>query len=239
MNINLKLPDELQKRIEEAANDRLKHRVEEILEEDTELDKLLKDTIKGQLKNTALRILQDQTTRTLMTQKINPIIYRTLGLQDIASGFNVKKAKSFDIVCEDKKYLPTYANETDACMDLKIKLENPNCYFLKPNEVASFSTGIKASVPEDYMMLIFPRSSTGFKLHCILANTTGIIDAGYRDEIKLSLYNFGKETVCLQDAQRVAQFVIIPRPKLELNLVQDDESFRQGDRGGGIGSTGA
>ena len=143
-----------------------------------------------------------------------------------------------NIVCEDKKYLPQYANETDACMDLKIKLENPNCYFLKPNETAVFSTGIKASVPEDYMMLIFPRSSTGYKLHCILANTTGIVDAGYRDEIKLSLYNFGKETVCLQDAQRVAQFVIIPRPKLELNLVKDDEVFRQGDRGGGIGSTG-
>lgn len=239
MNINLKLPDELQKRIEEAANERLHHRVQEIIEEDTELDKLLKDTIKGQVKNTALRILQDQSTRTLMTQKINPIIYKVLGLQDIASGFTVKKARPFDIVCDDKKYIPQYANETDACMDLKIKLENPNCYFLKPNETAVFSTGIKASVPEDYVMLIFPRSSTGFKLHCILANTTGIIDAGYRDEIKLSLHNYGTETICLQDAQRVAQFIIIPRPKLELNIVQDDEVFRQGDRGGGIGSTGA
>ena len=88
------------------------------------------------------------------------------------------------------------------------------------------------------MMLIFPRSSTGFKLHCMLTNTTGIIDAGYRDEVKLSLLNFGEETICLNDAQRVAQFVVIPRPKIELELVQDDEQFRTGDRGGGIGSSG-
>ena len=71
----------------------------------------------------------------------------------------------------------------------------------------------------------------------MLANTTGIIDAGFRDEIKLAIHNFGKETVCLQDGQRVAQFIIIPRPKLELELVKDNDEFRQNDRGGGIGSS--
>jgi dUTP pyrophosphatase len=72
----------------------------------------------------------------------------------------------------------------------------------------------------------------------MLANTTGVIDAGYRDEIKLALYNFGHETIELKDGQRIAQFVIIPRPKLNLINVKDDESFRKGDRGGGIGSSG-
>lgn len=143
-----------------------------------------------------------------------------------------------DIVCEDEKYLPAYANSTDACMDLKVKIKEPNCYFLKPNETAVFSTGIKTSIPNDYMMLIFPRSSTGFKLNCMLTNTTGIIDAGYRDEIKLAITNFGSETVCLKDGQRLAQFVIIKRPYVTLNLVSDDDNFRTGDRNGGIGSTG-
>lgn len=87
-------------------------------------------------------------------------------------------------------------------------------------------------------MLIFPRSSTGIKLNCMLANTTGVVDAGYRDEIKIAITNFGKETVCLKDAQRVAQFMIIPRPKINLNIVEDNDDFRNGDRGGGIGSTG-
>ena len=145
---------------------------------------------------------------------------------------------TLDIVCENEKYLPSYANKTDACMDLKIKIQELDCYFLRPNETATFSTGIKASIPENNVMLIFPRSSTGFKLNCMLTNTTGIIDAGYRDEIKIALTNFGTETVCLKDGQRVAQFVVIPRPQLELNLVEDNEDFRNGDRGGGIGSTG-
>lgn len=148
------------------------------------------------------------------------------------------------IVCEDIKYLPSYANETDACMDLKIKV-NESCgensidsYFLKPNEMATFSTGIKVSIPENHIMMIFPRSSTGFKLNCRLANSTGIIDSGYRDDVKIAICNFGKETVCLKDGQRIAQFVIVPRPKIDLVQVEDDENFRQGNRGGGIGSTG-
>lgn len=145
---------------------------------------------------------------------------------------------ALDIVCEDEKYMPRYANLTDACMDLKIKIQEPDCYFLRPQETFVFSTGIKVKIPDDYMMLIFPRSSTGFKLHCMLTNTTGIIDAGYRDEVKLAVTNFGTETVCLKDAQRIAQFMIIPRPYVNLNLVNDDNDFREGDRCGGVGSTG-
>ncbi len=147
--------------------------------------------------------------------------------------------KNLNIVCEDEKYLPTYVNQTDACMDLKIKIKDAGCYFLRPDECATFGTGIKVAIPENHVMIIFPRSSTGFKLKCMLANSTGIIDAGYRDEIKIALVNYGKETICLNDAQRIAQFIILPRPQLQLNLVEDDEDFRCGDRGGGIGSTGA
>ena len=238
MEIRLSLPEELQKRIENVAADRLKYRISETVEDSEELDKLIKDTIKGQIKSIALLILQSPETRTLIAQKINPIIFKAIGISNAANGFQKTKDKKIDIVCNDKKYLPTYANETDACMDLKLKIENPDCYFLQPNETATFSTGIKVSIPKDYVMIIFPRSSTGFKLSCRLTNSTGIIDAGYRDEIKISLHNFGKETVCLHDAQRVAQFIIIQRPKLELNLVEDDEVFKMGDRGGGIGSTG-
>ena len=152
------------------------------------------------------------------------------------------------IVCEDDKYMPTYANKTDACMDLKISikseiienktLNNEKCYFLKPNETKVFGTGVKVSIPENHVMLVYPRSSTGIKLQCMLTNTTGVIDTGYRDEIKLALTNFGKETICLRDGQRIAQFMIIKRPIIELKRVNDDEEFRNGDRGGGIGSTG-
>ena len=72
----------------------------------------------------------------------------------------------------------------------------------------------------------------------MLSNTTGVIDSGYRDEIRMAVTNFGNETVCLQDGQRLAQFMVIPRPKLELEFVEDNEEFRQNDRCGGIGSSG-
>ena len=148
------------------------------------------------------------------------------------------------MVVEDEKYKPTYANDTDACMDLKVKIDEDNennderVAFIMPKETKVFGTGVKVSIPLEHVMLIFPRSSTGIKLHCMLSNTTGVIDSGYRDEIRMAVTNFGNETVCLQDGQRLAQFMIIPRPKIELEFVPDNEEFRQGDRLGGIGSTG-
>ena len=147
------------------------------------------------------------------------------------------------MVVEDEKYKPMYANDTDACMDLKVKIDKDNennderVAFIAPNETKVFGTGVQVAIPLDNVMFVFPRSSTGFKLNCMLANTTGIVDAGFRDEIKLAIHNFGKETVCLQDGQRIAQFMIIPRPKLELELVKDNDEFRQNDRCGGIGSS--
>jgi len=143
-----------------------------------------------------------------------------------------------DIVCNNKKYLPTYANNSDACMDLKVEIAEKTYCFLKSGETRVFGTGIQVSIPKDHVMLIFPRSSTGIKLHCMLSNTTGVIDTGYRDEIKMALTNFGNQTLKLEDGQRIAQFMIIPRPKIELNLVKDDILFRNNDRGGGVGSTG-
>lgn len=145
--------------------------------------------------------------------------------------------KVLDIVCSDKKYLPAYANDTDACMDLKIKLDD-STLVLDAGTSVVLSTGIKVKIPDGYFMQIFPRSSTGFKLNCMLANTVGIIDTGFRDEIKLKIHNFGNEPVTLEDGQRIAQFVLLPRPKLKLNVVEDNEEFRTGDRGGGFGSSG-
>lgn len=142
------------------------------------------------------------------------------------------------IVCDDEKYLPTYANDTDACMDLKIKVSSNSGYVLLPNQIKTFRTSVKVAIPEDHVMLVFPRSSTGCKLNCALANSTGIIDSGYRDEIKLVIHNFGDKSQILEDGQRIAQFMIIPRPKVNLTIVPDDDNFKFGNRGGGIGSTG-
>lgn len=152
-----------------------------------------------------------------------------------------------EIVCEDAKYLPTYANDTDACMDLKVKVtkengveESPDVYVtsIQPGESVTLGTGIKVKIPKSWFMQIFPRSSTGFKLGCMLANTVGIIDSGYRDEIMVKLHNFSNKSVLVKDGQRIAQFMLLPRPKINPIQVEEDEGFKKGDRGGGIGSTG-
>lgn len=145
--------------------------------------------------------------------------------------------KQLKIVVEDK-YLPKYANETDACMDLKASISNETgTIVIKPNETVKIGTGVKVAIPEGYVMKMYVRSSTGIKKNLSLANGTGIIDAGYRDEIIMALHNFGNEPVEVHDGDRVCQFMILPFPKIELQRVKEDD-IKEGNRGGGIGSTG-
>lgn len=168
------------------------------------------------------------------------------------------------VVAEDR-YLPQYANDTDACMDIKAKIKNEinkedsvmdlfikdieqltdqkscdteDSIVILPGETRKVQTGLQVSIPEGYVMKMYVRSSTGIKKNLCLANGTGIIDAGYRDPIIMALHNFGKNAVEIKDGDRICQFIILPFPKLELESVSDDDDFRNGDRGGGIGSTG-
>ena len=154
----------------------------------------------------------------------------------------------------DEKYRPQYANDTDACMDLKAKIEENIVYrsngeidmaktiynriFIQPGETVKVHSGVQVAIPEGYVMKVYVRSSTGIKKNLVLANGTGIIDAGQRDEIIMAVRNIGSEPVMINDGDRICQFIILPFPKIEPEYVEDNEDFRQGDRGGGIGSTG-
>ena len=55
----------------------------------------------------------------------------------------------------------------------------------------------------------------------------------------MAIHNFGDEPQEICDGDRLCQFIILPYPKIEFEQVKDDENFRTGDRGGGIGSTGS
>lgn len=167
------------------------------------------------------------------------------------------------IVVEDQ-YLPQYANPTDACLDLRAKIQNnikplnlvgkmyrelkrlfgpvvgdtEDTIVIMPGTTRKVRTGVQVAIPEGHVMQMFVRSSTGIKKNLCLANGTGIIDAGYRDEVIMALHNFGSEPVCIVNGDRLCQFLILPYPKINLEQVEDNEDFRSGDRGGGIGSTG-
>lgn len=153
---------------------------------------------------------------------------------------DTKDALNVRIVCPNKAYLPVYASLNDFCMDLKARIlqEGKTSITIEPGDFAAVGTGIQVAIPVGYGMIVSPRSSTGVKLHCELENTIGIIDAGYRDEIKLVIRNKGDKPITIEDTQRICQMVIIERPIINWDIVEDDIYFREGDRCGGFGSTG-
>jgi dUTP pyrophosphatase len=135
--------------------------------------------------------------------------------------------------------IPKYAHDTDAGLDLTaVSKEYKNKTFI-------YGTGLAIEIPQGYVGLIFPRSSN-YKQDLWLTNCVGVIDSGYRGEIKFmfkdlvnrndptyGVYNEGKEW---EIGDRIGQLIIMPYPSI--NLVEVDE-LSDSDRGeGGFGSTG-
>lgn len=92
-------------------------------------------------------------------------------------------------------------------------------------------TGVKSTIPEDHVLLLFPRSSIGIKNNLMLGNSTGVIDSDYKDTIKIALYNYGTDPVLLRKGERFVQGVCVPY------ITTKDEPLNK-TRTGGVGSTG-
>lgn len=71
-------------------------------------------------------------------------------------------------------------------------------------------TGVHVAIPEGHVGMLFVRSSTGIKRNLVLSNGTGIVDQGYRGQIKISLHNTGETTQHIAAGDYIAQLVIIP-----------------------------
>ena len=129
--------------------------------------------------------------------------------------------------------VPTYAHTTDACADLYAD----EAVIIEPNETKLISTGIALAVPMGYVVHIYPRSSIGAKTPLRLSNSVGVIDAGYRDEIKIIYTNTGSEPFSIEKGDRIAQMSIDLAPMARFEVVEDVKEIGE-DRGGGFGSTG-
>jgi len=105
-------------------------------------------------------------------------------------------------------------------------------------EIRFVTTGIKAFMPADEVLLMYPRSSLSFKKRLLKANGVGVIDSDYYNnpenegEIMLILYNFGKETAVIEAGERISQGVFTKY----LTADDDDNKIK---RLGGFGSTGS
>lgn len=130
--------------------------------------------------------------------------------------------------------LPTKAHATDAGYDLYAD----TCAICVPDSLAEYGTGIAVEIPQGYVGLVFPRSSICHK-HLMLSNSVGVIDSGYRGEIKakFNLFNDGSDTYSTYEVgDRIAQLIIMPYPEVTFEEVDE---LSDSDRGeGGYGSSG-
>ena len=130
--------------------------------------------------------------------------------------------------------IPEYKTDGSSGMDLMANIENP--IILHPGEKKLISTGITIAIPNEYEIQIRPRSGLAAKNGISVLNTPGTIDADYRGEIKVILINLSKQSFKINNNDRIAQMVLCPIVKAELEEVQELPKTIRGT--GGFGSTG-
>ncbi len=129
--------------------------------------------------------------------------------------------------------LPEYKTDGSSGMDLMANVEQT--VKILPGEKKIISTGIIVAIPEQYEIQIRPRSGLAAKNGISVLNTPGTIDSDYRGEIKIILINLGKDIFEIKKNDRIAQMIVCPIIKVELEEV---ESLPETVRGkGGFGST--
>ena len=133
-----------------------------------------------------------------------------------------------------KVQIPKYETSGSSGMDISAFINNE--ILLGPSEKKLIPTGIKLKIPEGYEIQIRPRSGLAAKNDVSVLNTPGTIDSDYRGEIKVILFNHGKNNFKVENGLRIAQMVLCPVVKAEMSEV---EYLDETDRGeAGFGSTG-
>ena len=130
--------------------------------------------------------------------------------------------------------LPVYKTSGASGMDLMAFIDKP--IKIAPNSSYLVPTGLSMAFSEDYEVQIRPRSGLAAKNNITVLNTPGTIDSDYRGEIKIILFNHGKEDFLINNKDRVAQMVLTPVVKMRLKETDNLPDTLRGE--GGFGSTG-
>ena len=130
--------------------------------------------------------------------------------------------------------LPAYKTEGASGVDLMALVKEP--INLKPNSSCLVPTGLAVAFSSDFEIQIRPRSGLAAKNSISVLNTPGTIDSDYRGELKIILFNHGNENFLIENNDRVAQMILAPTIKMELEETKELPESIRGD--GGFGSTG-
>ena len=130
--------------------------------------------------------------------------------------------------------LPKYKTNGASGMDLMAFINEP--LILKPQNSCLVPTGISVAFPSEFEIQIRPRSGLAAKNNISVLNTPGTIDSDYRGEIKVIIYNHGNKDFVINNKDRIAQMVLTPVIKIELEETKNLPETIRGE--GGFGSTG-
>ena len=128
--------------------------------------------------------------------------------------------------------LPQYGSADAAGADL-CSIEEIT---IAPGETKLVHTGLAMAIPQGYGGFIFARSGLATKRGLAPANKVGVVDADYRGEVMVALYNQGSTEQTILKGERIAQMVFLPCPQATLELCDSLEETERGN--GGFGSTG-
>ena len=130
--------------------------------------------------------------------------------------------------------IPVYKTSGASGMDLMAFTEEP--IKIAPNNSYLVPTGLSMAFSEEYEVQIRPRSGLAAKNSITVLNTPGTIDSDYRGEIKIIIFNHGKEDFVINNKDRVAQMILTPVIKMQLQETDNLPDTLRGE--GGFGSTG-
>ena len=130
--------------------------------------------------------------------------------------------------------IPKYKTVGASGMDLMAFINQP--IKLAPKSSCLVPTGLSVAFSEEYEIQIRPRSGLAAKNNISVLNTPGTIDSDYRGEIKIILFNHGNSEFIINNNDRVAQMILTPVKKMELEEVENLPDTLRGKSG--FGSTG-
>ena len=130
--------------------------------------------------------------------------------------------------------IPTYKTKGASGMDLMAFINKP--IKLAPKNSCLVPTGLSVAFSEKFEIQIRPRSGLAAKNNISVLNTPGTIDSDYRGEIKIILFNHGSSEFVINNKDRVAQMILTPVQKMELEEVENLPDTLRGKSG--FGSTG-
>ena len=130
--------------------------------------------------------------------------------------------------------LPSYKTSGASGMDLMAFIEKS--IILEPGKSSLVPTGLSVAFPKEYEIQIRPRSGLAAKNNISVLNTPGTIDSDYRGELKIILFNHGNENFTINNNDRIAQMVLTPIIKMDLDETNELPETVRGK--GGFGSTG-